>query len=174
MVAKRRGLAFHLVDERIGRDDPADKLASDRPPLRAPPSQGRRESRCDVSCKLRQKTRQSALRAAKVRSGQDDPGAHDAEPDFAHAVDGEHEGLAVHTTDSTKLISGDDGGRVAGKRSGIGGEIAQQGCDQRTKTAPQRQAYEETGTVLREARGQSHDRHRSDEGSYHSEPSFAQ
>jgi hypothetical protein len=176
MVTKRRRLAFHLVDDGVGCNDPPDKLASDRlrQRLRAAPSQGRRESTCDVSCQLSQKFRKSVPRTAKVRSGQDDPGAHDTDPDFAHARDGERKGLAVCAANGAKLVSGDDGGRIAGKRRGVSSEIAQQGCDQRTKTAPQRQAHEEAGTILGKARCQSDDRHSSDEGSYHSEPAFAQ
>jgi hypothetical protein len=70
-------------------------------------------------------------RTAKVRSGQDDPGAHDADPDFAHASNGERKGLAVCAADGAKFVSGDDSGRIAGERRGLGSEIAQQGCNHR-------------------------------------------
>src|ERR1700726_627390 len=176
MVAKRRRLAFRLVDGGVGCNDPADKLTSGllRQRFRAAPSQGRREPTCEISCQASQKFRESPRRTAKIGSREDDPGANDADPDFANARDSECKRLAVYAADGAKLISSDDGSRKASKRRRVSSEIAQQGCHQRTKPAPQRQAHEEAGPVLRKARRQSDDHHRPDEGSYHSEPAFAQ
>jgi hypothetical protein len=112
--------------------------------------------------------------AAEIRAGQHDPGAYDADPDLAHAGDGEHEGVAVHAAGRAELIAGDDCGRVAGERCRVGGEVVQQRGGQRAGGAPQRETDEKRGPLLGEASREHDDCERAHDGADHAEPALAQ
>lgn len=111
--------------------------------------------------------------AAEIGYQENDARADDADADLAGTVHGEGEGLPVEAADGAELVAGDNRGGVPGQCRGIGREVAQKRCDERACGAPQRQAHQKGGAVLREAGGHDDDRHRADHGADHPVPALA-
>ena len=177
VVAEIGGLADRLVDDRIERRGPPDERASDRLRVRqarAGLRQGAREAAHDLGRQRREQRREAARRAAEIGPGEDDPGAHDADADFARAVDRDQEDLPVGAAGRAERAGGDDRGRVAGERRRVGREVAQQRGDQAADGAPQGQTEEKRDALLREARGQDDDRYGAHHRADHAEPPLAQ
>ena len=110
----------------------------------------------------------------RVGQGQHDARAHDANADLERAIDGQdHDAAGIARAHRSENVARENRRRVAGKRRGIGGEIAQKRRDESADRAPQRKSDEKADPVLTKQGGENHDANRSDNGSDQSERSFS-
>ena len=111
---------------------------------------------------------------AEIGQGQHNAGAQDADANLEGAIDGQDRHVAtVGGADRPQNVAGKNRRRVAGKRRGIGGEITQERGDKGAHCAPQRKSDEKAQPILAKKGGEDHNADRSDNGSDHSERSFA-
>ncbi len=177
VIAQVGGLSERFVDNGVKRDDTPDEVAPNPPRFRLV-GPGKRECSgkpsADFGRNRSELGGQPAPRATEIGPGEYDARADDADADLAGAADGEHENLSVRTASRAELTARNDRSRKAGERRRVGREVAQQRGQEAARGAPERQAKEKTNALLREARGQQHDRHRADCSADHEEPALAQ
>ena len=176
-IAQFARFADCFIDGGAERGDAADQFAPNHPDLQqlrtfaheraGKPVADRRRDAGKLHCQL-------APRMAEIRACQHEAGTDDADADFAGAIDGEHQDIAVGAAGRPEQVRGNDRGRVAGERRPIGGKILQdRGCEP-AQRAPQRQSKQEADAALREAGGQDNDRNRTDQRADQPKRCFAQ
>ncbi len=177
MRAEIRGLSEGLIDDRIERRDASDEVTPDRARFRLLWSDQQERAGQPFNDFGRNRSKlggQPASRATKIGACEYDARADDADADFACAGNGEHEDVVIRASDRAELVARDDCGRETGQRRRVAGKVAQQRGHESACGAPERQAYEKTGPVLRKARRQHHDCHCADQRADHAKPGLAQ
>jgi hypothetical protein len=111
---------------------------------------------------------------AEIGPGENNAGGDDADADLGDAGDGEREGLSVQAAGGTKLIAGNDHGRIPGQSGRIRRVVLQQRGGERAGCPPKRQADQEHRAVLSETGGQHDDGDTAGGGANHAEPPLAQ
>src|SRR5262249_59132619 len=107
-----------LVDDRVERDDAADKIAPNRLDARKFGSSAHQrsgEAAGDLGQETGEQSGQTAPRATQVGPRQNDAGADDPDRDLAGAANSEHESLSVRPAGRAELVVGDNRGGIAGE-----------------------------------------------------------
>ena len=98
MIAKSRELSERLVRDGVKRDHPPDELASNRLQSiggQTRQCQARAEPLCDFRLPLPRTAPPNGAAHRQIGPGEHNAGGRDSDPDLAHAIDGEHECLAI-------------------------------------------------------------------------------
>ena len=127
-----------------------------------------------LSAEVCEQLRQAPRRGAEIGAGEHDAGAHDADPNLAHAHDRKIEDVAIGAAGRAERIACEDCRGEARQRRRVGSKVAQQRGNARARRAPQRQTDEKTDAILREPGRERDNPHRAHHRSDHAEPSLAQ